>query len=135
VQGEQEAAKRFAEVQEAYDVLRDPQKRSVYDQVGHKRFRDSGGGDNDFSGFSGGEPFGGRGGGLDDMFQDIAREFFGGSGMPGGMFSSFQVHVLPHEIARCHACWRGFDQRLPQCCDVQPCCISFSKWLMLRDQR
>jgi len=34
--GSREAARRFEEVQEAYEVLRDPEKRAAYDQLGHE---------------------------------------------------------------------------------------------------
>ncbi len=67
---------KFKEVQEAYDVLFDDQKRSAYDQFGHAAFEQTGGGPaggNPFSGFSG---FGGE----DINLGDIFSSFFGGGG-------------------------------------------------------
>lgn len=60
------ANEKFKEVQEAYDVLSDPQKREQYNQFGHE-------GPNMGSGF-GGFDFGGGFGG----FEDIFSSFFGG---------------------------------------------------------
>lgn len=65
---EANAEEKFKEVQEAYDVLSDPQKKSRYDQFG---FEDptQGFGGSGFGGFSG-SGFGG--------FEDIFSSFFGG---------------------------------------------------------
>ena len=49
-----EAEENFKAAAEAYEVLRDPQKRNIYDQFGHQGLEGSG-----FSGFSGGG-FGGQ---------------------------------------------------------------------------
>eukprot|EP00892_Ulva_mutabilis_P009612 jgi/Ulvmu1/7022/UM033_0081.1 len=97
--GNSDAVKRFQEVQEAYDILRDPQKRAMYDQVGHQGFQDGGGGG--AQGFQGGFGFG-RGGfqggfagqDMDEVLQNMAKEFFGrqgGMGGMGNMFSSYQA--------------------------------------------
>jgi molecular chaperone DnaJ len=76
--GDTEAEHKFKEVNEAYDVLRDDQKRAAYDQYGH-------------AAFEGG--MGGRGGGqgfdftsFSDIFDDLFGEFMGGQrgGQRGG---------------------------------------------------
>src|SRR5262245_23464887 len=42
--GSKEAEERFKEITEAYDVLRDPQKRAAYDRYGEAGLRGGGGG-------------------------------------------------------------------------------------------
>ncbi len=70
--GDKEAEKNFKEVNEAYAVLSDPEKKAKYDQFGHAAFEAGGGGYGDFSGF----------GGMDFDISDIFSSFFGG-GMGG----------------------------------------------------
>jgi len=70
----EEAELIFREINEAYAVLSDSEKRGMYDQLGHAAFSRAGGS----PGFTGGWPFGGgfsSGGGFGDM-EDIFEMFF-----------------------------------------------------------
>lgn len=82
------AQEKFKEIQEAYDVLGDEEKREAYDQMGHERFKqaekqgfdptDAGG-----AGGAGGgrrRASGGGMGGLGDIFDDLFGGGFGGGG-------------------------------------------------------
>ncbi len=68
--GDAEAEAKFKEINEAYAVLSDAEKRAKYDQYGHAAFDPSAGGGG-FGGFSGFDGF---------DFGDIFSSFFGGGG-------------------------------------------------------
>src|SRR5262245_42484780 len=73
--GDKAAEARFKEINEAYEVLRDPQKKAAYDQFGHQAFEAGMGGGRgsaagagfDFTSFA-------------DVFDDLFGDFLGGAG-------------------------------------------------------
>lgn len=69
--GDKEAEQNFKEVNEAYEVLSNPEKKANYDRFGH-----AGTDPNGFGGFGGGAGFGG--GGFDDIFDMFFGGGFGG---------------------------------------------------------
>jgi molecular chaperone DnaJ len=73
--GDKDCENKFKEVSEAYDCLKDPQKRAAYDRYGHAAFENGGGGQGGFGGFSGD---------FTSAFSDIFDDLFGGMGRRGG---------------------------------------------------
>jgi molecular chaperone DnaJ len=71
--GDQDAEQRFKDLNEAYEALKDPQKRAAYDKFGHAAFD---------HGMGRGSPGGGFGpdfaSSMSDIFDDLFGEFMGG---------------------------------------------------------
>lgn len=103
---------KFKDINEAYTVLSDKQKRTIYDQVGQQGYQDyargggassrtrGGAGANPYQGYQqysyGGQDFGGFGGGAQGFssgggadFSDFFQSIFGGMGGMGGGFAGF----------------------------------------------
>ncbi|MCZ8136671.1 MAG: molecular chaperone DnaJ [Porphyrobacter sp.] len=79
--GDNECEAKFKAINEAYDCLKDPQKRAAYDRYGHQAFTQG------MNGGGGGGPFGGGFGGgrgdfadIGDIFETIFGSAFGGGG-------------------------------------------------------
>ena len=79
---------RFKEAKEAYEVLKDSEKRAAYDQFGHDGLRGGPGGQ---GGFGGAEGFG-------DIFGDVFGDIFGGGRRGGGGAQVFRGADLGYEL-------------------------------------
>ncbi|KEG21219.1 molecular chaperone DnaJ [Bartonella bacilliformis] len=96
--GDKEAEQKFKEIGEAYEILKDPQKRAAYDRFGHAAFdNNSRGGASPFgSGFS-------ASGGFADIFEDFFGEVMGGghrkrsNGRERGADLSYNMEVTLEE--------------------------------------
>jgi chaperone protein DnaJ len=89
--GDHEAENRFKEVNEAYEVLTDPQRRAVYDKYGHEGLSRGAGG-------PGGADFGG----FADIFGDVFSDIFGGgrAGPRQGADLRYSIELTLEEAAR-----------------------------------
>ena len=97
--GDTSAEEKFRETAEAYDVLKDAQKRAAYDRFGHGAFNNGqtnrggrgngrGGG---FSGFSSGD-------GFSDIFDDMFSDFMGGGRGRGRQKKNRKGNDLRYDI-------------------------------------
>lgn len=139
-QGDEKAEKKFKEISEAYDTLKDPQKRAAYDRYGHDAFQQGMGGAAGGAGM-GGFDFSGAGS-FSDIFEDL---FGGGGGFAGAQarggrggamrgadlrhnlsvsledaFKGVQSHVKVTTSVTCESCdGNGAEKGTkPQTCDV-----------------
>ncbi|MEO0410905.1 MAG: molecular chaperone DnaJ [Pseudomonadota bacterium] len=74
--GDEAAELKFKELGEAYEVLKDPERRAAYDRYGHAAFEQGMGGGGGGAGFDGSA--------FSDIFDDLFGDFMGRGGQGGG---------------------------------------------------
>jgi molecular chaperone DnaJ len=89
--GDDAAEAKFKQINEAYSVLSDKDKRAAYDRYGKAAFQQGGmGGD--------GAGFEGFGGAFGDIFSEIFGDFMGGNGRPRGRSQAQRGGDIRHDL-------------------------------------
>ncbi|CAM6100617.1 unnamed protein product [Calypogeia fissa] len=109
--GDEKAEAKFQEIQQAYEVLKDDEKRSMYDRMGHEQFAHAtaGGappGDGGFQGFGEGFDFG-------PDVEEVFGNFFGGGAQGGRRTATVALDLTFREAVQGCTKTVSFSTRLP----------------------
>jgi molecular chaperone DnaJ len=134
--GDKKAEAKFKELNEAYDVLKDEQKRAAYDRYGHAAFEQGGGP----GGFAGGFDTSDLGGIFDQMFGEFMGGRRGGGRTRAGAdirqaveidlaeaFAGTKVNLRVPTRVKCESCGGSGSEDKGRSADTCPTCQGAGK--------
>jgi len=105
-----DAQKKFQELSEAYDILKDEQKRAAYDRFGHQAFENGNTGRSS-SGFSNNTNF--TGADINDVFGEFFSDFMGGSRRTNNRSVKVKGSDLKYNLEiTLENAFKGFDKQI-----------------------